>query len=59
MANFESLTDGRSPILVALATLVVLAIAGVVVMAIGLTLIGVLIFAAAVPAAFIAWMAAD
>ena len=59
MANLESLIEGRSPLVAALVTLVVLAVAGVVIMLIGLTLIGIIVALASIPAAFIAWMAAD
>jgi len=59
MANLESLIEGRSPLVAALLTFVVLVVAGLVIMLIGFTLIGIIVFVGSIPAAFIAWMAAD
>ena len=58
MENLQSFMEERSPVVAALLTFVVLVVVGVVVMLLGLTLIGIIIFVGSIPAAFVAWMAA-
>jgi hypothetical protein len=58
MENLQSFMEERSPLVAALLTFVVLVVVGVVVMLLGLTLIGIIIFVGSIPAAFVAWMAA-
>ena len=58
MENLQSFMEDRSPLVAALITFVVLVVAGVVIMFLGLTLIGIIVFVGSIPAAFVAWMAA-
>ena len=49
----------RRPILLAIGTLIAFIIAGAILMGLGITLIGVCVFVASLPAALVAWLAAD
>jgi hypothetical protein len=49
----------RRPILAAIGVLIAFIIAGAILMGIGITLIGIVVFVASLPAALVAWLAAD
>jgi hypothetical protein len=58
MARYESLTEGRSPTLLALLTVVLGGIAAVILIALGFVFIGFVVALAALPAALVVWMTA-
>jgi len=47
------------PILLAIGTLIAFLVAGGILMGIGITLIGIIVFVSSLPAALVAWLAAD
>lgn len=58
MSRYESLTEGRSPTLLALVTLVLGGIAAIILIALGFVFIGVVVAFATLPAALVVWMTA-
>ena len=59
MAKWESLTEDRSPMVIALLVFVAAVVAGAVLGALGFTFIGILVGVGGIPAALVAWIAAN
>lgn len=59
MPGEDSMTEGRSPTLLAVLTVVAGFIAGVILMGVGHLFIGIIVAGASLPAALAVWVTAD